>query len=82
MLINGQWAHDFQPRHESGEDGSFIRDEAKFRYWITPDGEAGPKGRLLLDISAQPLRDSSRSTPNALVDNHQSQQLKPRGEQS
>lgn len=44
MLINGQWAQDFQPRHSTSEDGSFIREAAKFRHWITPDGRPGPSG--------------------------------------
>lgn len=44
MLINGQWAHDFRPRHETGEDGSFIREAARLRHWITPDGRPGPSG--------------------------------------
>jgi len=44
MLINGQWAQDFHTRHETAEDGSFVREESKCRHWITPDGAPGPSG--------------------------------------
>lgn len=44
MLIKGQWGQDFHPRHATKEDGSFVREEAKFRHWITPDGKPGPSG--------------------------------------
>lgn len=44
MLINGQWAEDFQPVHDTDEDGGFVRDESVFRNWITADGAPGPSG--------------------------------------
>ena len=45
MLINGQWAKDFHPVHATDEEGGFVREDAGFRHWITPDGEPpGPSG--------------------------------------
>ncbi|HEY9032597.1 MAG TPA: glutathione S-transferase family protein [Pseudomonadales bacterium] len=40
LLINGQW-HD---QWYKTEDGEFVRDDARFRHWITSDGSAGPTG--------------------------------------
>jgi len=44
MLIKGRWARDFHPVHDTDEEGGFVREEAGFRNWITPDGSAGPTG--------------------------------------
>jgi putative glutathione S-transferase len=44
MLINGLWARDFHPVHDTDEDGGFVREDAVFRHWITPDGRPGPGG--------------------------------------
>lgn len=44
MLINGQWAKDFQPVHDTDEEGGFVREDAVFRNWITADGRPGPSG--------------------------------------
>lgn len=44
MLINGQWAEEFQPVHGTDEEGGFVREEAGFRNWITVDGGPGPSG--------------------------------------
>ncbi len=44
MLINGQWAKDFHTRHETGEEGEFIRADSQLRSWITLDGAPGPSG--------------------------------------
>jgi len=44
MLINGQWAKDFHPVHATDEEGGFVREDAGFRHWITPDGRPGPSG--------------------------------------
>lgn len=44
MLINGQWAKDFHPVQDTDEEGGFVREDAGFRNWITPDGTAGPSG--------------------------------------
>lgn len=42
-LVDGTW----QPGEVAATDegGRFIRDDAKIRNWITPDGSAGPTGR-------------------------------------
>ncbi len=42
LLINGKW-HD-QWYDTSSTGGSFVRSDAQFRNWITPDGSAGPTG--------------------------------------
>jgi putative glutathione S-transferase len=44
MLVNGQWAEDFQPVHDTDEEGGFVREDAGFRHWITADGRPGPSG--------------------------------------
>ena len=44
MLINGQWASDFHPVHATDPDGGFVREDAGFRHWVTPDGRPGPVG--------------------------------------
>ncbi|WP_368644418.1 glutathione S-transferase family protein [Castellaniella ginsengisoli] len=42
LLIDGNW-HD-QWYDTSGTGGRFVRSDAQFRHWITPDGSAGPSG--------------------------------------
>lgn len=44
MLVNGQWAKNWDPYQAQGENGEFIRQTSSFRHWVTPDGEAGPTG--------------------------------------
>lgn len=44
MLINGKWSKNFQPVQNSDEEGRFLRDDSKFRNWITPNGTPGPTG--------------------------------------
>lgn len=44
MLISGRWLEDFQPVHDTDEEGGFVREPAGFRNWITRDGSAGPSG--------------------------------------
>ena len=44
MLIRGRWVKDFHPVHDTDEEGGFVREDAGFRSWITPDGCAGPGG--------------------------------------
>jgi putative glutathione S-transferase len=44
MLIDGQWAEDFQPVQKKDAKGGFVRQSSQFRSWITPTGEAGPTG--------------------------------------
>ena len=42
-LVDGIWRDDsFQ---ETASDGSFVRNAAQFRNWVTADGTAGPSGR-------------------------------------
>jgi len=45
MLINGQWSKKFHPVQDTDEEGGFVREDAGFRNWITPDGSAGPSGK-------------------------------------
>jgi glutathionyl-hydroquinone reductase len=42
VLVDGQW-HD-QWINTAATGGRFVRSEAQFRNWITPDGSAGPSG--------------------------------------
>lgn len=42
LLIDGQW-HD-QWYDTSSTGGRFVRTEAQFRNWVTPDGSPGPSG--------------------------------------
>ncbi|MFN3614166.1 MAG: glutathione S-transferase family protein [Rubrimonas sp.] len=42
LLVNGEWKTDWYDTTKSG--GKFERDAAKFRNWITADGEPGPSG--------------------------------------
>ena len=42
LLVDGKWVDQWYDTKESG--GHFVRKDAKFRNWITPDGAAGPSG--------------------------------------
>ena len=42
MLVDGQWQDIWYDTDSSG--GRFVRSDAAFRNWITPDGSAGPTG--------------------------------------
>ena len=42
QLIDGQWHDQWYDTGKTG--GTFVRDTAKFRNWITPDGRPGPSG--------------------------------------
>lgn len=42
LLIDGKWADQWYDTSNTG--GSFIRSNAQFRNWITPDGAPGPSG--------------------------------------
>lgn len=42
LLIDGQWHDRWYDTKTS--DGEFIREDAQFRHWVTPDGSAGPSG--------------------------------------
>ncbi len=43
LLVNGEWHDRWYDTKEN--DGRFVRADAKFRNWITPDGSPGPTGR-------------------------------------
>lgn len=42
LLIDGEWKDKWYDTSETG--GKFVRDQAKFRNWVTADGSAGPTG--------------------------------------
>lgn len=42
QLIDGQWHDQWYDTASTG--GRFVRDTAKFRNWVTPDGRPGPSG--------------------------------------
>ncbi len=42
LLVDGTWHDEWYDTKKSG--GRFIRTEAQFRNWVTPDGSAGPTG--------------------------------------
>ena len=42
LLINGAWSDAWYDTQASS--GRFVRPHAKFRHWVTPDGQAGPTG--------------------------------------
>ena len=42
LLIDGQWHDQWYDTEATG--GRFVRSDAGFRHWITPDGQAGPSG--------------------------------------
>jgi putative glutathione S-transferase len=42
LLVDGEWRTDWYDTGKSG--GRFVRDTARFRNWITPDGAPGPSG--------------------------------------
>jgi glutathionyl-hydroquinone reductase len=44
MLVNGKWTEKWQPVQAKDEKGGFVRQESKFRNWITADGSPGPSG--------------------------------------
>ena len=50
LLVDGVWQDDVSRT----EDGHFIRPNAKFRNWITPDGSAGPSRKD--GFAAEPSR--------------------------
>ena len=42
LLIDGKWSDQW---YETGKSkGEFVRQESRFRSWITPDGQPGPTG--------------------------------------
>ena len=42
MLVDGQWQDVWYDTKSSG--GRFVRENARFRNWVTADGSAGPDG--------------------------------------
>jgi putative glutathione S-transferase len=42
LLVDGAWRTDWYDTEKTG--GRFVRDTARFRNWITPDGAPGPSG--------------------------------------
>jgi putative glutathione S-transferase len=42
LLVDGQWQDQWYDTGSSG--GRFVREDAGFRNWVTPDGSAGPSG--------------------------------------
>lgn len=42
LLVNGKWQDRWYDTDAS--DGEFVRDQSRFRSWITADGSAGPSG--------------------------------------
>lgn len=51
LLIEGKWQDRW---YDTGEDGSFKRESAQFRHWVTPTGEPGPTGEA--GFEAEPNR--------------------------
>jgi len=43
LLVDGKWVDKWYDTKASG--GKFIRQDAGFRNWITPDGSAGVSGK-------------------------------------
>jgi len=52
LLIDGQWTDQWYDTKSTG--GRFVRSEAQFRNWITPDGAPGPSGEG--GFAAEPQR--------------------------
>ncbi len=44
MLVDGKWSETWQPVQAKDEKGGFVRQESRFRNWITADGSPGPAG--------------------------------------
>jgi putative glutathione S-transferase len=44
MLVDGKWSEKWQPVQAKDEKGGFVRQESRFRNWITADGGPGPAG--------------------------------------
>lgn len=42
LLVDGQWVDQWYNTLKSG--GKFVREDAQFRNWVTPDGSRGPSG--------------------------------------
>ncbi len=44
MLVDGRWTEAWQPVQGVDAQGGFVRKDATFRNWVTPDGAPGPTG--------------------------------------
>ena len=44
MLVNGKWSESWQPIQAKDAKGAFVRQDSRFRNWITTDGSPGPAG--------------------------------------
>ena len=44
MLVNGKWSPDWHPLQARDPKGGFVRQDSRFRSWVTPDGRRGPTG--------------------------------------
>lgn len=44
MLVNGEWAKDFDPVQDTDAEGGFVRNASVFRNWVTRDGSPGSTG--------------------------------------
>lgn len=52
LLVDGQWKDAWYDTESTG--GKFVRSDAQFRHWVTPDGAAGPTGEG--EFAAEPGR--------------------------
>ncbi|MGD8174366.1 glutathione S-transferase family protein [Marinimicrobium sp. ARAG 43.8] len=43
LLVKGTWHDQWYDTEKNG--GEFIREDAQYRHWVTPDGSAGPDGQ-------------------------------------
>ena len=44
MLVEGRWTADWNPVQAKDDKGRFVRQNARFRHWVTADGRPGPTG--------------------------------------
>jgi putative glutathione S-transferase len=52
LLVDGKWQDKWYPTAENG--GRFVRQDSRFRNWVTRDGAAGPSGKA--GFKAEPGR--------------------------
>ncbi|MCG8560059.1 MAG: glutathione S-transferase family protein, partial [Hyphomicrobiales bacterium] len=50
LLVDGQWQDRWYDTKSTG--GRFVRRDAQFRNWVTPDGSAGPSGDAGFEAAA------------------------------
>ena len=44
MLVEGRWTASWDPVQAKDDRGRFVRQNARFRHWVTADGRPGPTG--------------------------------------